>query len=165
MKKTIILISLFAAISVLVIACSRISPPSDNDRAGDVESTTETSPDSTAAAPQAAQPPRTGTIILADGQLAALKPILPMSFAVSGRLTGVPVQEGDVVAEGDVLATLDETALSEAVTGAELQVAQAEISLAQAQLALEEPCSKPNALWLMLKKHTTKPGSQPVTGN
>ncbi len=138
MKKIIILFSLFTAVSVLVIACSRISPPSDDSRADDVESTKETSGDSTAVAPQAVQPPHTGTIVLADGQLAALKPVLPLSFAVSGRLTGVPVQEGDVVAEGDVLATLDETALSEAVTGAELQVAQAEISLAQAQLALEE---------------------------
>jgi multidrug efflux pump subunit AcrA (membrane-fusion protein) len=138
MKKTIILFSLFVAISVFVIACSRISPPSDDSRVDDVESTTEISGDSTTAAPQPVQPPRTGTTVLADGQLVALKPVLPLSFAVGGRLTGILAQAGDVVAEGDVLATLDETALSEAVTGAELQVAQAETSLAQARLALED---------------------------
>lgn len=138
MKKTIILFSLFVAMSVFAIACSRISPTSDNDRAGDVESTTETSGDSTATAPPPAQSPRTGTTVLADGQLVAYKPVLPLSFAVGGRLTGVSVQAGDVVEEGAVLATLDERALTEAVTGAELQVAQAEISLAQAQLVLDD---------------------------
>jgi multidrug resistance efflux pump len=43
-----------------------------------------------------------------------------------------------VVEEGALLATLDETALSDALTNAELQVAQAENSLALAQLSLED---------------------------
>jgi len=94
--------------------------------------------DPPAATPQATVPPRTGTTVLADGQLVAVNPLLPLSFTVSGRLVEVFVQPGDVVKKGAILATLDETALSKAVTQAELQVAQAQNALAQAQLALEE---------------------------
>jgi multidrug efflux pump subunit AcrA (membrane-fusion protein) len=63
---------------------------------------------------------------------------LSLSFLVSGRLTAIHIQPGDIVEEGELLATLDDTALAEAVTGAELQTAQAEITLSQAQLSLEE---------------------------
>jgi multidrug resistance efflux pump len=92
----------------------------------------------TSPTPEATQPPRTGTVVLADGQLVAVKPALPLSFIVNGRLLETHVQEGDVVEEGDILATLDETTLSKAVTSAELQVAQTEITLAQTQLSLED---------------------------
>jgi multidrug resistance efflux pump len=61
-----------------------------------------------------------------------------LGFVVSGRLRSIDVRPGDVVEEGAVLATLDGTALNEAVTSAELQVAQAETTLAQAQLTLED---------------------------
>lgn len=88
--------------------------------------------------PQATQPLRTGTTILADGQLVAANPILPLGFVVGGRITEIHVQPGDLVEEGDILATLDDSALSEAVTNAGLQVSQAETALAQAQLSLED---------------------------
>ncbi|MGB3714664.1 MAG: HlyD family efflux transporter periplasmic adaptor subunit, partial [Candidatus Promineifilaceae bacterium] len=88
--------------------------------------------------PQPIKPPSTGTSVLADGQLVAQNPVLPLSFVVSGRLAEIHAQPGDVVEEGAILATLDGTALSAAVTNAELQVSQAETTLAQAQLSLED---------------------------
>ncbi len=94
--------------------------------------------DPPAATLQATVPPRSGTTVLADGQLVAVNPLFTLGFRASGRLLALDVQPGDVVEKGAILATLDETALSEAVTQAELQVAQAEIALAQAQLALDE---------------------------
>lgn len=81
---------------------------------------------------------QSGTTVLADGQLVALHPALPLSFTGNGRLLTLHIAPGDVVAEGDLIATLDDTALQEAVTNADLQVAQAENSLAQSQLSLDD---------------------------
>lgn len=82
-----------------------------------------------------ALPPRSSTI-LAEGQIVAVQPSLALSFRVSGRLLSLHVQPGDKVQAGDLLATLDDAALQDAITSAALQVAQAENSLAQAELAL-----------------------------
>jgi HlyD family secretion protein len=76
-------------------------------------------------------------IVLADGRLVAVNPALALSFETSGRLLTLTVQPGDRVEPGDVIATLDDGALQDAVTNAELQVAQAETGLAQAQLSLD----------------------------
>lgn len=83
-------------------------------------------------------PPVTGTTILADGQLVAVNPPLALGFEANGRVLEIMVQAGQQVAAGDVLATLDDAALQEALTNAQIQQAQAENSLAQAQLAVDD---------------------------
>ena len=120
---------------LLLSGCDRERPP-DGGR-GDGEASTTSAAEPTDSTPKATRPPSIGTTVLADGQLVAVKPVLLLGFAVSGRLTDVLVQPGDAVEEGAILATIDVSALSEAITGAELQVAQAENTLAQAQLSLE----------------------------
>jgi multidrug efflux pump subunit AcrA (membrane-fusion protein) len=88
------------------------------------------------AEPTATRPSQSGVTILADGSVVAVQPLLAVSFTTSGRLLELAVQPGDVVAAGDLLAMLDDGALVDAVTNAELQVAQAELNLAQAQAEL-----------------------------
>ncbi|MCB9421964.1 MAG: HlyD family efflux transporter periplasmic adaptor subunit [Ardenticatenaceae bacterium] len=88
--------------------------------------------------PRPTRPAQNGTTVLADGQLVAVNPVLALGFNSNGRLLELHVQPGDKVAEGDPIATLDDTNLREAVTNAELQVAQAEISLNQARLTLDD---------------------------
>ncbi len=81
--------------------------------------------------------PPSGTTVLADGQLVATTPVLTLGFEANGRLLTLNVHPGDAVAAGEVMATLDDAALQDGVTNAELQVAQAENSLAQAHLSLD----------------------------
>jgi HlyD family secretion protein len=61
-----------------------------------------------------------------------------LHFDVGGDVVEVPVEEGDVVAEGDVLASLERADLERAVTQAELGLNQARVGLSQAQLRLEQ---------------------------
>jgi multidrug efflux pump subunit AcrA (membrane-fusion protein) len=131
--KRILLLFVFLYI---LSGCAR--EPGDVDNLGDGEAESQSPGDTTLVTPQSTKPPRISTIVLADGQLVAAKPVLPLNFVVGGRLLAVHVQPGDVVEQGAVLATLDGTALSNAVTVAELQAAQAETTLAQAQLSLED---------------------------
>lgn len=103
----------------------------------------ESRPGGTAADEQrtpAQQPTRdiTGTTILANGQLVALNPPLPLSFQTGGRLLEVLVKAGDRVSTGDLIATLDDAQLQQALGNAELAVEQAENGLAQARLALDD---------------------------
>ena len=88
--------------------------------------------------PRPTLPPQTGTTVLADGQLVAVNPVLALGFNSNGRLLELHVQPGDMVAEGVPIATLDDANLREAVTNAELQVAQSQISLNQTQLTLDD---------------------------
>ena len=76
-------------------------------------------------------------IILAEGSLVAVNPELALSFEANGRLVTLNVTPGDEIAAGDVVATLDDTALQDGVTSANLQLAQSENGLAQAQLSLD----------------------------
>jgi multidrug efflux pump subunit AcrA (membrane-fusion protein) len=82
--------------------------------------------------------PGAGVVVLAEGQLVAVNPVLPLAFEVSGRLLEVSVQPGAAVAAGDIIARLDDASLRESVGSAELQVAIATNSLAQSQAALDE---------------------------
>lgn len=91
----------------------------------------------TDAAPTATRPSQSGVTILADGSVVAVKPVLAVSFTASGRLLSLAVQPGDVVAAGELIATLDDEALLDAVTNAEFQVAQSELNLTQAQAELD----------------------------
>ena len=66
----------------------------------------------------------------------AVQPVLPLSFETSGKLLEIHVQPGDLVQAGDLIATLDDAALQDAIAQAELQVDQAKNNLAQAQQTL-----------------------------
>lgn len=130
--KTRNLFAIFGLIFVLlgVVACGE-QP---------VETTATAVPPSTnesEAEPTATRPSQSGVTILADGSVVAAHPVLAVSFTTSGRLLELAVQPGDVVAVGDLLATLDDAALLDAATNAELQVAQSELNLAQAQIELD----------------------------
>lgn len=87
-----------------------------------------------AATPTAVSP---GVTILADGVIQAVQPTLPLAFETGGKLLSVNVQAGDVVQAGDLIATLDDAALQEAIANASLQRDQAENSLAQAQAEVD----------------------------
>ena len=124
MKQRLLLLLLFA-----LVAC----------RQGPVDEVTPVVVETAAAEPTPAPTlePDTGVTILAEGQLVAVNPVLPLGFEVSGRVLSLEVQVGDTVAAGEVIATLDDAALQDTVTTAQLQVAQAEITLAQAQASLD----------------------------
>lgn len=89
------------------------------------------------AEPTATRPAQSGVTILADGSVLAVQPVLAVGFNASGRLLELAVQPGDVVAEGDLIATLDDETLLDAVTNANFQVAQSELNLTQAQAELD----------------------------
>ncbi len=65
-----------------------------------------------------------------------------LAFSSGGQVVEVPVEVGDVVEAGDVLARLDDTDAREAVANAEFQVTQAEINLASAQIEAEAGLSQ-----------------------
>ncbi len=109
--------------------------PAQRETAVPATNTTQTD---TTPTPRPTLPPVTGTTVLADGQLVAQTPALPLGFSTSGQLTNILVAPGDFVQAGQLIATLDTKALEEAVRNAELQVEQAEVSLAQAQLTLDD---------------------------
>lgn len=70
----------------------------------------------------------TGTIQQTVTSSGTLEPAsqAALNFAVSGTVTGVNVKAGQTVTAGEVLATVDTTALSEEVTAAQAQVTSAE---------------------------------------
>ncbi len=99
----------------------------------------ETSPPDGQATPAPQPTPDvTGTTILANGQLVAVNPPLPLSFETGGRLLDIQVEAGDRVSAGDAIATLDDEQLRQALGNAQLALDQAENGLAQAQLALDD---------------------------
>ena len=129
----------FSLIFVLLglVACVEARPVEGGGVITDAAETDETSNATQIdTSPTATRPSQSGVTILADGSVVAVQPVLPLSFTTSGRLLTLAVQAGDVVSEGDLIATLDDAALVDAVTNAELQVAQSEINLAQAQIEL-----------------------------
>ncbi len=98
-------------------------------------STTDESDDKTEAT---AIPVPRGVTILADGLIKAELPPLPLGFTTSGKLLTLNVQAGDVVQQGDLIATLDDTALNDNIITAQLQLSQAETNVAQAQADLDK---------------------------
>jgi len=119
---------ILAAMLVLMVGCAR--------EPATIERSATPFPDATMA--PAPSPVRTGVTILADGFVQTAQPALPLVFETGGKLLALHVQAGDLVQTGDLIATLDDTALQEAVTGAGLQVAQSGNNLAQAQLVLDD---------------------------
>ncbi|HSH04801.1 MAG TPA: HlyD family efflux transporter periplasmic adaptor subunit [Anaerolineae bacterium] len=126
-------------ILLLLTACGQ-APPEDRPNIQADNNPTETTDPAATTNDSPTRPPTTqrGTTVVADGQLVASQPSLTLSFNTNGQLLTIAVKPGDQVAAGDLLATLDDSALREAVTNAEIQVAQAEVNLAQAQLTLTD---------------------------
>ena len=129
MKRNVML---FLLLTLLLIACQRVV----GDGSEDETALAKTAQTSETVTPQAA--PVAGRTVLAEGQLVAVSPALALSFQTSGRLLTLNVMPGDQVEALDVIGTLDDSTLQDAVTQAELQVAQAETGLAQARLSLDE---------------------------
>lgn len=127
MKKltAIIFLSLFSA---LLLGCGSRQAP-------DIEPTVTAEPDPDATATPV---PETGTVILTEGKIVAAQPVAALSFNISGRLSEVLVQPGDVVAVGDVLARLDTAALEQQLAEAQLGLRTSEIRLAQAEQSLTD---------------------------
>ena len=74
------------------------------------------------------------TTVAASGEVQAVDR-LGVNFAVSGEVTAVNVEAGDTVAEGEVIATLDSTALEVALESAESSLASARDGVSVANLA------------------------------
>ena len=123
-----------AFLLLLLSGCERMGPGPQAAGTG----TPEAAMEAAESAPPATAVPRRGTTILAEGQLVAQNPQLSLSFATNGRLLELHVAAGERVAAGDLIATLDDEALQEALANGRLGVRQAENSLAQAGLALQE---------------------------
>ena len=70
---------------------------------------------------------RRGTIVVSATGAGAVIPAqqVKLAFANNGRLSELPVQVGDRVVAGDVVARIDDTAARKALATAELQLAQA----------------------------------------
>ncbi len=97
-------------------------------------------------------PVRIGATILADGIVLAVQPELPLAFETGGKLLAVHVDAGEVVQEGDLIATLSATSLAETelnvlraqqalddiYKNAKLNAAQALLAVEEAQKAMEE---------------------------
>ncbi len=83
-------------------------------------------------------PVTTGTIQQTVASSGTIQPASQanLNFAVSGTVTAVDVKAGQTVTSGQVLATVDTTALSE-----EVSAAQAQLSSANARLAADEASS------------------------
>jgi len=83
-----------------------------------------------------------------------------VSFAVSGTVASVPVTMGQKVTAGQVLATLDSTALKYALATAQGQVANANLTLVQAESGQVSAASGAGS-----KTGTTGAGSATATGS
>ncbi|MCA9975188.1 MAG: HlyD family efflux transporter periplasmic adaptor subunit [Anaerolineales bacterium] len=125
----------FLAILMLIflVGCARSAEFTVGNEMGTAVSDPNITP-----TPRPTTPPPSSSTVLADGQIVAVHPMLTLGFAANGRLLSVHVQPGDTVQAGDLIASLDDSVLQEAITNAELAVAQAENSLAQAQLSLDD---------------------------
>ncbi len=130
-----------ASLMILLIACVG-GEPADSGETTEVETAEVTDDneseesDEPEEEPEPIIPPT--LTILADGEIKLGRPTLPLSFEASGKLVALNVSVGDVVSAGDVIATLDDQALQEAVTSAELRLALTQNSLAQAEFELQK---------------------------
>jgi multidrug efflux pump subunit AcrA (membrane-fusion protein) len=127
-RKKIVLISILL---ILLAGCGQRA--GELEQVGEPAVTVDLTP-----TPRPTRPVQNNTTIVAEGVIKVTEAVLALSFETSGKVTGLNIQLGDVVQAGEVLATLDDSALQEAVANAQLQVAQAENSLAQIQLELDK---------------------------
>ncbi len=89
--------------------------------------TATASPEAALAAPAAIAP-----VVSATGKVLPVQ-WTTLSFALGGRVTEVPVQDGDVVEAGQVIARLDTGDLDAAVAQAQANLASAQANLAKVQ--------------------------------
>jgi HlyD family secretion protein len=97
----------------------------------------------------------------ADGKVVAEAAIEPdrwseLHFDIEGDVIEVLVQEGDAVAEGDLLARLETTDLERAVAQAELSLNQAQVRLSQAELRLEQLQEPPDEADIRRAEHAVE---------
>jgi HlyD family secretion protein len=85
-----------------------------------------TDPDATAE-PTLPPQPQAGRAVVADGQLVSLFPPLALGFGdgLSGQVTTVTVQAGDLIQAGDLVAVLDDAELQRAVADAQVTLDRA----------------------------------------
>lgn len=130
-KQRFLTITTALLLALLLIACSREEPPTLPP--------TSTAEAETAANDEAITEPITqpALTVLADGEIKAGRPLLSLAFEANGKLLSLNVQPGDQVQEGDIIAVLDDKALQEALTTAELQLTSSENNLAKAKAELD----------------------------
>ncbi|MCP4589112.1 MAG: biotin/lipoyl-binding protein, partial [bacterium] len=79
-----------------------------------------------------------------------------LRFDIGGDVVEVLVQEGDVVAEGDLLARLETTDIERAVAQAELGLSQAQLGVSQAELRLEQLEQPPDEADIRRAEHAVE---------
>ncbi|MCP5100894.1 MAG: HlyD family efflux transporter periplasmic adaptor subunit [Chloroflexi bacterium] len=122
--------SIFALIFMLIFVVSCQQAPVEPTPTVVVETAVSTQP----SADPTTAPPSQGLTILADGTVVAPIPVLPLGFTTNGQLLDIRVAPGDTVQAGDIIATLDDSALQDAVAaaGASLAIVQAQLDQQQA---------------------------------
>ncbi|MFT5196434.1 MAG: HlyD family secretion protein [Candidatus Promineifilaceae bacterium] len=142
--KTIFRTILISTLALLLLGCAGRGLPAE-DVETDVETESDTAETSvvdateTEAEPEVLEPVEQPRLtILADGQIRNGRPALPLAFETTGKLLSVNVQVGEEVTEGDVIATLDDQSLQDAVSSAQLRVTSAQNSLLQSQGELQK---------------------------
>ncbi|MCB0019035.1 MAG: efflux RND transporter periplasmic adaptor subunit [Anaerolineales bacterium] len=121
-------------ISLMLLGCQE--QPAEVAEESVVEAPAGSTPEVPQEATLPAAPP--GVTIVADGRLLIREPVVPLSFVVGGRLLTLNVSEGDEVAAGDLLATIDDAALQNTVANAAANLAIAQANLAAAQVSPTE---------------------------
>lgn len=132
MRKPLTIRLLTAIIVILVLAgCAADTPVSSPaaTTAGQAPTTQPTA--GTPAIPTRVISAR--TTISADGVVKTARPPIALAADVNAKVLTVNVEPGQAVKMGDVLATLDNAALRDALADAELQLALVEAQIAQAQ--------------------------------
>ncbi len=122
-------LALILLLTAVLFSCQNVPPPAPEPTQVAVEGA-ET------AVPTPVRPE--GITILAEGQITAVNPELPLSFTVSGRLKEVFVEPGDRIQAGDLLAELETADLENQLVQAQTALSTAEIQLANASQELED---------------------------
>lgn len=121
---------LLAYLTIVAIALAACAGAPDASQGAATPNQVATSAAPTAVATRAI-PAR--AVITADGVLETLTAPLPFGAEVAAKVTAVNVEPGQSVRAGAVLATLDDTALRDALADARLQLGLIEAQIAQSQ--------------------------------
>lgn len=119
--------------------CGRQAVQVDGERVAPETASQETSAARLPATADQTPAPAASDVILMDGELVSAYPALPLAFTenASGRLRALHVALGQRVAEGDLLAALDDTELRKAVEKARLDLKRALEDEAKGQADIE----------------------------
>lgn len=132
MHKPLAIQALTAIVIFLMLAGCATDTPASSAASAAASQAPATQP--TAGAPAIATrtiPVR--TTISADGMVKTAHPPIALAADVSAKVLTVNVEPGQAVKTGDVLATLDDAVLQDALADAELQLALVEAQIAQAR--------------------------------